>query len=103
MSRFYRSAKYRGEISSRDIKGLKYFRTNREGSAKIMAKYMSLSHEAALRTHDASVPFYVSDGTISDEFQDKVLDFELKVIGTDNRVSRDAVFDFSIMKTLAAK
>jgi NitT/TauT family transport system substrate-binding protein len=85
------------------LKGLRYFRTNREGSAKIMAKYMSLSHEAALKTHDASVPFYVTDGMISDEFQDKVLDFELKVIGTDKRISRDAVFDFSIMKSLAAK
>jgi hypothetical protein len=68
-----------------------------------MAKYMSLSHEAALKTHDASVPFFVTDGMISEEFQDKVLDFELKVIGTDKRISRDAVFDFSIMKSLAAR
>ena len=55
-----------------------------------------------LKTHDASNPFYVTDG-ISEDFQDKVLDFELKVIRTDKRISRDAVFDFSIMKTLATK
>jgi len=79
------------------LKGLKYFRTNREGSAKIMAKYMSLPYE------DASIPFYVSDGMISEDFQDKVLDFELKAIGTDKRIPRDAVFDFSIMKSLAGK
>jgi ABC-type nitrate/sulfonate/bicarbonate transport system substrate-binding protein len=85
------------------LKGLKYFRNDREGSAKIMAKYMSLSYEAALKTHEASIPFYVSDGMISEEFQDKVLDFELKAIGTDKRISRDAVFDFSVMKSLAAK
>jgi len=85
------------------LKGLKYFRTNREGSAKIMAKYMSLPFEAALRTHDASIPFFVSDGMISEDFQDKVLDFELKAIGTDKRISRDAVFDFSIMKSFTAK
>ena len=53
--------------------------------------------------HDASIPFYVSDGMISEDFQDKVLDFELKAIGTDKRISRDVVFDFSIMKSLAAK
>jgi hypothetical protein len=64
---------------------------------------MSLPHEAALRTHDASIPFFVSEGLISEEFQDKVLDFELKIIGTDKRISRGAVFDFSIMKSLAAK
>jgi NitT/TauT family transport system substrate-binding protein len=85
------------------LKGLKYFRNNREGSAKIMTKLMSLSYEAALKTHDASIPFYVSDGMISEDFQDKVLDFELKAIGTDKRITRDAVFDFSIMKSLAAK
>jgi NitT/TauT family transport system substrate-binding protein len=85
------------------LKGLKYFRSNREGSAKIMAKYMSLSHEAALKTYDSSIPFYVSDGLLSEEFQDKVLDFELKAIGTDKRISRNEVFDFSIMKSLAAK
>src|SRR5581483_2920087 len=85
------------------LKGLKFFRTNREGSAKVMAKYMSLPIEAALKTHDASIPFYVSDGTISEDFQDKVLDFELKAIGADKRIGRDAVFDFSIMKALATK
>ena len=85
------------------LKGLKFFRTNREGSAKIMAKYMSLPFEAALKTHDASIPFYVADGMISEDFQDKVLDFELKAIGSDKRIARDAVFDFSIMKSLATK
>jgi NitT/TauT family transport system substrate-binding protein len=85
------------------LKGLKYFRTNREGSAKIMVKYMSIPYEAALKTHDASIPFYVSNGMISEDFQDKVLDFELKAIGTDKRVTRDAVFDFSIIKSLAGK
>jgi NitT/TauT family transport system substrate-binding protein len=85
------------------LKGLKYFRTNREGSAKIMAKYMSLPYEVALKTHDASIPFYVSDGMISEDFQDKVLDFELKAIGTDKRIARDGVFDFSIMKSFAVK
>ncbi len=85
------------------LKGLKYFRTNREGSAKIMAKSMSLPYEAALKTHDASMPFFVTDGMISEDFQDKVLDFELKAIGTDKHISRDAVFDFSILKSLAVK
>jgi NitT/TauT family transport system substrate-binding protein len=85
------------------LKGLKFFKSNREGSAKIMAKQMNLPYEAALKTHDASIPFFVSDGLISEDFQDKVLEFELKAIGTDKRISREQVFDFSIMKSLAAK
>ena len=40
---------------------------------------------------------FVSDGTISEEFQERVLDFELKKIGTDKKISRDKVFDFSLV------
>ncbi len=85
------------------LKGLKLFTNNRQRAAAIMAKYMSIPYEAALRTYDTSIPVFVSDGLLSDEFQDKVLDFELKAIGTDNKISRDKVFDFSIMKSLATK
>ena len=45
-----------------------------------------------------SVPSFVTDGTISEEFQDRVLDFELKTIGTDKKISRDKVFDFALAK-----
>lgn len=83
------------------LKGLKFFKTNREGSAKIMVKFMNLPHETAVRTYDATVPFFVSDGLISEDFQDKVLDFQLKAIGTDKRIPRDKVFDFSIVKSFS--
>jgi hypothetical protein len=46
------------------------------------------------------IPIFVWDGVISEDFQDKVLDFQLKAIGTDKKVPRDKVFDFSIMKSL---
>jgi len=83
------------------LKGLKFFKNNREGSAKIMVKFMNLPYETALRTYDATIPFFVWDGLISEDFQDRVLDFQLKAIGTDKKVPRDKVFDFSIMKSLA--
>ena len=83
------------------LRGLKLFKNNREGAAKIMAKYMNVPYETAIRTYDVSVPVFVSDGMLSEDFQDKVLDFELKAIGTDKRIPRDKVFDFSIMKSLA--
>jgi NitT/TauT family transport system substrate-binding protein len=83
------------------LKGLKLFNQNREGAAKIMAKYMNIGYEAALRTYDTSIPVFVSDGMLSESFQDKVIDFELKAIGTEKRIPRDKVFDFSIMKSVA--
>jgi NitT/TauT family transport system substrate-binding protein len=85
------------------LKGLKLFNSDRETAAKIMAKYMSIPYESALRTYDTSIPVFVSDGMLSEDFQDKVLDFELKAIGTDKKIPREKVFDFSIMKSLAAK
>jgi NitT/TauT family transport system substrate-binding protein len=85
------------------LKGLKLFNSDRDTAAKIMAKYMSIPYESALRTYDTSIPVFVSEGMLSDDFQDKVLDFELKAIGTDKKIPREKVFDFSIMKSLAAK
>ena len=84
------------------LKGLKYFKTNREGSVKIMAKFMGIPAEVAGRIYDGNHSVFVSNGLISEDFQEKVLDFELKAIGTDKKVRRDKVFDFSVMKSLAA-
>jgi len=85
------------------LKGLKFFKNNREGSARIMVRFMNIPYETALRTYDATIPFFISDGVISEDFQDKVLDFQLKAIGTDKRIPRDRVFDFSIIKSLGPK
>jgi len=82
------------------LRGLKYFKSNREGSAKIMTKFMGLPLETALRTYDVTVPAFTADGILSDDFQDKVLDFQLKAIGSDKKITRDKVFDFSIVKSV---
>jgi hypothetical protein len=81
------------------VRGLKYFKSERAGTVKIMTKYMNLGADTAGRVYDESMPSFVSDGTISEDFQERVLDFELKTIGTDKKISRDKVFDFSLIKT----
>ena len=94
----------RREIAQRfigaTVKGLKYFKSDRSGTVKVMTKYMNLNADTAARVYDESVPSFVTDGTISEEFQDRVLDFELKTIGTDKKISRDKVFDFSLAKNV---
>jgi NitT/TauT family transport system substrate-binding protein len=93
----------RREIAQRfiaaTVRGLKYFKSERNGTVKVMTKYMNLSGDTAGRVYDESVPSFVSDGMISEDFQERVLDFELKTIGTDKKISRDKVFDFSLVKT----
>jgi NitT/TauT family transport system substrate-binding protein len=81
------------------VKGLKYFKSDRNGTVRVMTKYMNLNAETAGRVYDESVPSFVSDGTISEDFQDRVIDFELKTIGTDKKISRDRVFDFSLIRS----
>ena len=92
----------RREIAQRfiaaTVRGLKYFKSERGGTVKVMTKYMNLSGDTAGRVYDESVPSFLSDGMISEDFQDRVLDFELKTIGTDKKMSRDKVFDFSLIK-----
>ncbi len=84
------------------LKGLKYFKANREGSVKTMVKFMGVSGDMAQRIYDGNHSAFVSNGLVSEDFQEKVLDFELKTIGSDKKVRRERVFDFSIMKSLAA-
>ena len=83
------------------LKGLKYFKTNREGAVKAMVKFMTISSEMAQRIYDGNQSAFVSNGLVSEDFQEKVLDFELKAIGTDKKVRKEKVFDFSVMKSLA--
>lgn len=85
------------------LKGLKYFKSERAGTVKIMTKFLDLTADKAARVYDESTASFVADGTISEDFQEKVLDFELKTIGMDKRISRDRVFDFSIIKMFAGK
>jgi NitT/TauT family transport system substrate-binding protein len=97
----------RREIAQRfigaTVKGLRYFKSDRSGTVKIMTRYMNLNADTAGRVYDESVPSFVSDGTISEDFQDRVLDFELKTIGTDKKISRQRVFDFSFIKNTRSR
>ena len=68
-----------------------------------MTKYMNLNPDNAARVYDESVPSFVSDGRISEDFQDRVIEFELKTIGTDKKIARDRVFDFSLIRSNAQK
>lgn len=85
------------------VRGLRFFKSDRSGTVKIMTKYMTVNADTAARIYDESLPSFVADGTIAEDFQDRVLDFELKAIGTDKKISRDKVFDFSLIKTTRTK
>jgi NitT/TauT family transport system substrate-binding protein len=83
------------------LNGLRIFRSDRERALRAMMKAMSVPRELAERIYEGNVSAFVPNGLISEDYREKVLDFELKTIGTEKRVQRDKFFDFSIMKSLA--
>jgi NitT/TauT family transport system substrate-binding protein len=85
------------------LRGLQYIRSNEAGTVKVMTKFLELDSSKALRVYQETLPTYVADGTISADFQDKVLDFELKTIGSDKKISRERVFDFSTVESLLTR
>lgn len=80
------------------LKGLRYFKSNREGTVRLMTKFLEIGPDKAARVYDETTPAFVADGTIPEGFQDQVIDFELKTIGTDKKIARDKLFDFSFVK-----
>lgn len=88
---------------SATVRGLHYFKNDKNGTGRIMTKYLALDAEKASRVYDETIPSFVMDGKISEDFQDRVLDFELKTIGTDKKITRDRVFDLSMIKSSPIK
>jgi hypothetical protein len=74
-------ARSRSAFVRATVKGLRYFKSNREG-----------------RVYDAKVPSFVSDRKISEDFQDRGIEFKLKTIGMDKKISRERVFVFSTLE-----
>jgi NitT/TauT family transport system substrate-binding protein len=85
------------------LRGLQYIRSDEAGTVKVMTKFLELDSSKALRVYKETLPTYVADGTISADFQDKVLDFELKTIGSDKKISRERVFDFSMVESFLTR
>lgn len=78
-------------------RGLKFFRTNREGTLPIIAKYMKVDRDMAQKIYDGSVDSLTDAGFVSEDFQRKVLEFEFS--RADDGMLQKA-FDFSVVKSL---
>jgi ABC-type nitrate/sulfonate/bicarbonate transport system substrate-binding protein len=94
--------KERPDVAKRFIQatqeGLRYFRSNKAESIKLMVKHLKIDEDAATKTYDRWIDRFTADGAISDDFVRKVLEFEF------GKASPDMVekaFDFSIVKSLS--
>lgn len=78
--------------------GLRYFKSNRAESIKLMAKHLKIEDAAATKTYDMWIDRFTKDGALDDAFVRKVLEFEFGKATTE---MVDKAFDFSIVKSLA--
>ena len=72
-------------------------------SARSRSLLKTFSPFSVARKKRLALSAFVSNGLISEDYQEKVLDYELKTIGTEKKVQRERFFDFSIIKSLGAK
>jgi NitT/TauT family transport system substrate-binding protein len=79
------------------LKGLRFFRNDREGTIPILAKYMKVERAVGEKIYDGSVESFTESGFIPEEFQKKVLDFEF---GKADPSMLQKAFDFSIVRDL---
>ena len=85
------------------VKGHLYARNNRSGTIPILARALKLKEDVATRIYDAALPGMVTDGSISEETQRRVIDDTRKTLGMKESVSADKVFRFSLVHKINAE
>jgi NitT/TauT family transport system substrate-binding protein len=78
-------------------KGLRFFRSDREGTIPILTKYMKVEREIGEKIYDGSVDSFTDTGFISEDFQRKVLEFEFEKA---DKAMMQKAFDFSVVANL---
>ena len=71
-------------------------KTNRALSVATLSKFMKLQTDIAEKIYDGSVPAFTENGFNSEDWQAKVLQFE---VGKSDKGLIQKTFDFSIIRT----
>ena len=84
------------------LKGFLYYRGNRPGSIRILAKILKTSTDEAARIYDTVIPATTKDGTVDAALQRKALEYVLDRLGTKEPPPLDRVYNYSITKNAFA-
>jgi len=85
------------------LKGLRFVRNNRPGTASILARNLNVGEGLAGKTYDMFRPAMTADGAVSAEMQKRALDLQLKVLGTKESAPLEKLFDFSLTQRISAE
>ncbi|MET0502815.1 MAG: ABC transporter substrate-binding protein [Candidatus Binatia bacterium] len=79
-------------------KANRYFQTNENASAEILAKYLNVSQPIALETYRFSRPAFTRNSIPTDKEVEENLKADLQVLQLKTPVKNSAVFDFSMQR-----
>ena len=85
------------------LKGLRFVRSNRVGTASLLARNLNVGEDLAGKTYDMFRPVMTADGAVSAEMQKRAVDLQLKVLGSKESVPMEKFFDFSLTQRISAE
>jgi len=85
------------------LKGLRFVRSNRAGTASILARNLNVGEDLAEKTYDIFRPVMTTDGAVNTEMQKRAVDLQLKVLGSKESVPLEKLFDFSLTQRISAE
>ena len=84
------------------LKGFLYYRNNRPGSIRILAKILKIDTDQAERIYDTVIPATTKDGTVDAVAQRKALEYVLDRLGIKEPPPLDRIYNYSITKNVFA-
>jgi ABC-type nitrate/sulfonate/bicarbonate transport system substrate-binding protein len=85
------------------VKANRYFHSNENGSAEVLAKYLNVPSQVALETYRFSRPSFTRDGIPTDKEVDEHLKSDAQFLQLRETVKPAAVFDFSLQREVNAE
>jgi hypothetical protein len=78
-------------------------RSNRAGTASLLARNLNIGDDLAGKTYDMFRPVMTADGAVSAEMQKRAVDLQLKVLGSKEAAPLEKFFDFSLTQRISAE
>ena len=82
------------------LRALLWFRANDKEAVARMAEGFKISRDDALAIYKATLKSYSSDGTISRELQEQIINFQKKQLKVEKEVTPESVYDFTLLRAL---
>jgi ABC-type nitrate/sulfonate/bicarbonate transport system substrate-binding protein len=80
------------------LKGLLYLRHNRSGTASILARFLRVKEDLAVRIYDLIHPGITQEGIVSEDLQRRSMEHILERVGLKEPPPLGKIFNFSLTR-----